>query len=353
MSRRIDDVRIKSVRPLLPAAILHEEIPVSPQGKKIVSDARTAIENSLKRDDDRLVVVIGPCSVHDPKSALEYGHSLKKVSLRLKNDLIIVMRTYFEKPRTTVGWKGLVNDPFLDGTYRVNEGLRMARKLLRDLAEIGLPCAMEFLDTSFPQHLADLISWGAIGARTTESQVHREMASGLSMPIGFKNATDGGIRVAIDSILAARSSHWFAGATKDGVSALIQTSGNENCHLILRGGTQSGPNFDSAHVAEASKLLKKEGLPNRIMVDLSHGNSQKNYLLQLKTGADVGGQIASGSASIFGVMIESHLVEGNQDIHANPMVYGQSITDSCLSFKQTEPLLELLANSVRTSRRKH
>jgi 3-deoxy-7-phosphoheptulonate synthase len=344
MAHQTDDLRIQAVRPLIPAAILLEELPATSQMEATVAEARRAVDAALRGDDPRLVVVVGPCSIHDIAAAKEYAGRLREAAERHKDDLIVVMRSYFEKPRTTVGWKGLVNDPFLDGSFRVNAGLRLARSFLVHLAELGLPAATEFLDTTLPQHLADLISWGAIGARTTESQSHREMASGLSMPIGFKNATDGSVRVAIDAVLAAREPHWFAGATKDGVSALLQTTGNSSGHIILRGGSRTGPNYDEAHVREASETLAKEGLPHRVMVDLSHGNSSKNHLRQIEVAQDIAAQLGKGDSPIFGVMVESNLVEGRQNLDG-PLTYGQSVTDACLSFEQTEPLLETLARA--------
>lgn len=350
MSRKTDDLRIQSVRPLIPAAILLEELPARPAMENVVARSRKAIEFSLFTEDPRLVVVVGPCSIHDIEAAKEYAGLLKEQADRLEDDLIIVMRTYFEKPRTTIGWKGLVNDPYLDGSYHVNQGLRMARQLLVHLAEIGMPAGTEFLDTTLPQHLADLISWGAIGARTAESQSHREMASGLSMPIGFKNATDGSVRACIDAVLAAREPHWFAGATKDGVSALLETTGNNSTHIILRGGSRTGPNFSAQHVQDASDILKKEGLNHRVMVDLSHANSGKVHHRQLEVANDVAEQIAKGNSPIFGVMIESNIVEGQQKI-TEKLTFGQSITDACLSFAQTVPVLEQLAAASRSARK--
>lgn len=347
-----DDVRIASVRPLLPAAILIEELPASEKAEETVVQTRRAIEASLSGQDRRVVVVVGPCSLHDEKAAMEYAELLKEQADRLSDDLVVVMRTYFEKPRTTVGWKGLVNDPGLDDSFRVNEGLRIARRILCRIGETGLACATEFLDTTLPQHYADLISWGAIGARTAESQTHREMASGLSMPIGFKNATDGRVKAAADGILAARHPHWFAGATKDGVSALIQTNGNDACHLILRGG-ESGPNYDAASILSASESLEAIGLAPRIMVDCSHGNSGKDYRRQPVVAASIAESIEAG-LPVFGVMIESSLVEGSQPCRPRPeLKYGVSITDSCIGWEQTVPLLESLATAARRSGARH
>ena len=346
MFRRTDDLRIRDVRPLIPPAILLEEIPISERASIVVSDARAAIADVIGGTDPRLVVVVGPCSIHDTKAAFEYAERLKRTADRLSDSLIIVMRTYFEKPRTAVGWKGLINDPDLDESYHINKGLRLARKLLLDLNDLGLPTASEFLDTQIPQHIADLTSWVAIGARTAESQIHRELASGLSMPVGFKNSTDGSTQIAVDAVLTARSPHWFPSVTKQGVAAIFQTVGNDACHVILRGGTRTGPNYGAEHIAKVSGRLAAKGLRESVMVDCSHGNSHKNHLKQADVASAVCEQIASGSRQIFGAMIESHLVEGRQDyVPGEIPVYGQSITDACLSFAQTEPLLEQLAEA--------
>ena len=280
MFQKTDDLRIRQVRPLIPPAILHEEIPISERASNVVAASRAAIANALKGQDPRLVVIAGPCSIHDTAAALEYGEQLARLASRYADHLIVVMRTYFEKPRTSVGWKGLINDPDLDESFHINKGLRLARKLLLDINDLGLPTASEFLDIQIPQHIADLTSWVAIGARTTESQVHRELASGLSMPVGFKNSTDGSVNTAIDAVLAARSAHWFPSVTKQGVSAIFQTSGNDACHVILRGGKHSGPNFDATHVGDVSARLAKQGLAERVMVDCSHGNSEKDHRRQ-------------------------------------------------------------------------
>lgn len=344
MIRPTDDLRIKDVRPLIPPAILLEEIPIGERASNVVADARQAITAIIGGRDSRLALIVGPCSIHDPKAALEYGARLKTLADRYAAHLVVVMRTYFEKPRTAVGWKGLINDPDLDESFHINKGLRLARKLLVDLNELGLPTASEFLDTQIPQHIADLTSWVAIGARTTESQVHRELASGLSMPVGFKNSTDGGFEVAVDAVLTARSQHWFPSVTKQGVSAIFQTIGNDACHVILRGGSRTGPNFDAEHVAKVCARLAARGLRETVMVDCSHGNSKKNHLKQTEVAESLCAQIAGGSRQIFGAMIESHLVEGRQDyVPGQPAVYGQSITDACLSLEQTEPLLEAFA----------
>jgi 3-deoxy-7-phosphoheptulonate synthase len=348
MFRRTDDLRIRDVRPLIPPAILLEEIPISERASVVVSDARTAIANIIAGADPRLVVVVGPCSIHDTVSAFEYAGRLKTIADRLAESLVIVMRTYFEKPRTVVGWKGLINDPDLDESFHINKGLRLARKLLLDVNDLGLPTGSEFLDTQIPQHIADLTSWVAIGARTAESQVHRELASGLSMPVGFKNSTDGSTQIAVDAVLTARSPHWFPSVTKQGVSAIFQTVGNDGCHVILRGGTRTGPNYDADHIAKVCARLAAKELPERVMVDCSHGNSHKDHHRQADVAAAICDQIASGSRRIFGAMLESHLVEGRQDyVPGQPAVYGQSITDACLSLGQTEPLLEQLAQAQR------
>src|SRR6266403_2111148 len=346
MFQRTDDLRIRDVRPLIPPAILLEEIPISERASIVVSAARTAIANALAGPDPRLVVVAGPCSIHDTTSALEYAERLKKVAGRLADSLVIVMRTYFEKPRTVVGWKGLINDPDLDESFHINKGLRLARTLLLDVNNLGLPTGSEFLDTQIPQHIADLTSWVAIGARTAESQVHRELASGLSMPVGFKNSTDGSVQTVVDAVVSARSPHWFPSVTKQGVSAIFQTVGNDACHVILRGGTRTGPNYDAEHIAKVCARLAAKELREPVMVDCSHGNSHKDHRRQAEVAAAICDQIASGSRQIFGAMLESHLVEGRQDyVPGRPAVYGQSITDACLSLEQTEPLLERLAQA--------
>jgi len=349
MFRRTDDLRIKEVRPLIPPAILLEEIAVTEQASNLVFDTRQTIANIIAGQDPRLVVIAGPCSIHDTKAALEYGGRLKSLADRYTGHLVIVMRTYFEKPRTSVGWKGLINDPDLDESFHINKGLRLARQLLLDLNNLGLPTASEFLDTQIPQHIADLTSWVAIGARTAESQVHRELASGLSAPVGFKNSTDGSIDVAVDAVLTARSQHWFPSVTKQGVSAIFQTTGNDACHVILRGGTRTGPNYSAEHVTKVCARLASRGLRETVMVDCSHGNSHKDHRQQPDVAASICQQIASGSRHIFGAMIESQLVEGRQDhVPGRPSVYGQSITDACLSLEQTEPLLDQFARAQQS-----
>jgi 3-deoxy-7-phosphoheptulonate synthase len=346
MFRRTDDLRITDVRPLIPPAILLEEIPVSERASNVVVNARAAIAGALDGRDSRLVVVAGPCSIHDARAALDYAARLQRLAVRYAEHLIVVMRTYFEKPRTTVGWKGFINDPDLDESFHINKGLRLARQLLLDVNDMGLPTGSEFLDTQIPQHIADLTSWVAIGARTTESQVHRELASGLSMPVGFKNGTDGTTKTAVDAVVSARTAHWFPSVTKQGVSAIFQTTGNDSCHVILRGGSQTGPNYHAANIAQLCESLGKHGLRQTVMVDCSHGNSEKDHRRQSIVAGDVARQIAGGSSQIFGVMLESHLVEGRQEYVAGRIpTYGQSITDGCLSIEQTEPLLEQLATA--------
>jgi 3-deoxy-7-phosphoheptulonate synthase len=344
MLRRTDDLRITQVRPLIPPAILIEEIPITERASNVVADARAAIANVLAGRDPRLVVVVGPCSIHDTAAALEYATALKPIADRYAGQLIVVMRSYFEKPRTSIGWKGFINDPDLDESFHINKGLRLARQLLVDVNDLGLPTGSEFLDTQIPQHIADLTSWVAIGARTTESQVHRELASGLSMPVGFKNGTDGNTQTAVDAIMSARSPHWFPSVTKEGVSAIFQTSGNESCHVILRGGTRTGPNYDAEHVDKVCAQLAAKNHRETVMIDCSHGNSLKDHRRQCDVAAAIADQVRDGSWKICGAMIESHLVEGRQDYQVGkPAVYGQSITDACLSLDATEPLLERLA----------
>jgi 3-deoxy-7-phosphoheptulonate synthase len=354
MFRQTDDLRITQVRPLVPPAILLEEIPISEGASNVVSDARLAITNALAGHDPRLVIIAGPCSIHDTKAALEYAERLKKLADRYAHHLIVLMRSYFEKPRTSIGWKGLINDPDLDESFHINKGLRLARRLLLDVNDLGLPTASEFLDTQIPQHIADLVSWVCIGARTTESQVHRELASGLSMPVGFKNSTDGTTQTAVDALVTAGSPHWFPSVTKQGVAAIFQTTGNNACHVILRGGTRTGPNFDAEHVSKVCGKLASKGLRETVMIDCSHGNSHKDHLKQASVVASICAQVSSGSSQIFGAMLESHLVEGRQDyVPGGAAVYGQSITDACISLAQTEPLLEQLAKAQQTRRSSH
>jgi len=346
---RIDDTRIGAVRPLITPALLQEWLPVSEQALALVEQSRLAISRILQGQDDRLVVVVGPCSIHDHDQALAYGRLLKEQAAALAPDLLIVMRVYFEKPRTTVGWKGYINDPHLDGTFAINEGLEMARRLLLELLEMGLPLGTEFLDLLSPQFISDLVTWGAIGARTTESQSHRQLASGLSCPVGFKNGTDGGVKVASDAIQAASAPHAFMGMTKMGQAAVFETRGNQDCHVILRGGKT--PNYGAADVAAACDLLKSAGLREQVMVDVSHANSSKQYQRQITVAHDVAGQIAAGDGRIMGVMVESNLQEGRQDIVAGtPLEPGVSVTDACISMAQTVPLLQDLAQAVRSRR---
>jgi 3-deoxy-7-phosphoheptulonate synthase len=349
MFHATDDLRIAGLRPLIPPAILIEELPVSARASETVTRARKDAVATLG-DDGRLLAIVGPCSIHDAKAALEYGAMLGEASKRFEDDLVILMRVYFEKPRTTVGWKGLINDPDLDGSFTINKGLRVARKLLLDLAELGVPAGSEFLDTITPQFIADLIGWGAIGARTTESQVHRELASGLSMPVGFKNGTDGNVRIAIDAIRAAQHSHHFLSVTKQGISAIVATRGNPDCHVILRGGSD-GPNYGEAEVARAAAELTAAELSPRLMIDCSHGNSGKDPARQIEVVESVAAQLRAGSQHVLGVMIESHLTGGRQDLVAGkPLAYGQSITDACLSWKDTVPALETLALAAKARR---
>jgi 3-deoxy-7-phosphoheptulonate synthase len=344
-----DDLRILETQELISPEQLIGDLPVSSKASETVSIARRSIHNILTGEDDRLVVVVGPCSIHDPESALDYARKLATISAELADDLFIVMRVYFEKPRTTVGWKGLINDPDLDNSFQIKKGLHIARSLLQDLGEMGIPCGTEYLDLISPQYIADLISWGAIGARTTESQTHRELSSGLSCPVGFKNATDGDIQVAIDAIGSASQPHNFLSVTKGGQSAIFKTTGNEDCHIILRGGKH--PNYDMFSVSDASEMLESAGLPVRIMIDASHSNSRKVPARQVDVIRDISNQIRKGNKGIIGLMIESHLVEGRQNVvEGQPLTYGQSITDACISFDDTEVLLRELAAATASRR---
>jgi 3-deoxy-7-phosphoheptulonate synthase len=346
---RIDDVRIGAVRPLITPALLEESLPVPDAAQALVESSRAAISRVLHGQDDRLVVVVGPCSIHDHDQALEYARQLKVQADALQDDLLVVMRVYFEKPRTTVGWKGYINDPHLDDSFAINEGLAMARRLLLDVLDIGLPVGTEFLDLLSPQFISELVSWGAIGARTTESQSHRQLASGLSCPVGFKNGTDGGIKVATDAIQAAQAAHAFMGMTKMGQAAIFETRGNDDCHVILRGGKTT--NYGKADVDAACALLKAAGLREQVMIDVSHANSSKQHQRQITVAGEVAQQIAAGDARITGIMIESHLEEGRQDIVAGkPLQHGVSVTDACISMAQTVPVLQALAEAVRTRR---
>jgi len=348
---RIDDVRIGAVRPLITPALLQERVPVRDDTLTLVEQSRARVADILHGRDDRLIVVVGPCSIHDHDQAIDYGVRLKKVADTLQDDLLIVMRAYFEKPRTTVGWKGYINDPHLDGSFTINEGLERARRLLLELTTMGLPTGTEFLDLLSPQYIAELIAWGAIGARTTESQSHRQLASGLSCAVGFKNGTDGSIKIAADAILAARAPHAFMGMTKMGMAAIFETRGNDDCHVILRGGRE--PNYDAAHVAASCDTLRAAGVREQLMIDVSHGNSSKQYLRQIEVARDVAGQLAAGEQRIVGVMIESHLEAGRQDlVPGQPLARGVSITDACIGFAQTVPVLEELARAVQSRRRR-
>ena len=349
MIYKTDDVRITGLQEVLPPKELHDEFPMDEMASETVYHARSAIHNVLHGEDDRLVVVVGPCSVHDPDAAREYAKKLKMLITEMEDDLCIIMRVYFEKPRTTVGWKGLINDPNLDESFEINKGLRLARELLRDLAILGVPTGTEYLDLISPQYIADLVSWGAIGARTTESQGHRELASGLSCPVGFKNSTDGGFKIAIDAVNAASSPHVFMSLNKEGHSAIFSTKGNHDCHIILRGGKQ--PNYDAKNVQHAAEQLEKYGLKATMMVDCSHANSMKDYRRQVDVCNNIATQVANGENRIMGVMLESHLVEGRQDvIEGQKLTYGQSVTDACISWETTETCLQKLASAVKKRR---
>ncbi len=344
-----DDVHVRAIHELTPPAMLLEKLQPSPAARSLILDTRAAIRRILNRQDDRLLVVAGPCSIHDYVAGIEYAERLHEQQLLLADELLIVMRVYFEKPRTTVGWKGLINDPDLDSSFQINKGLELARRLLREINELGLPAGTEFLDTISPQYTADLVSWGAIGARTTESLVHRELASGLSCPIGFKNGTDGNVRIAADAINAASNPHYFLGVAKTGHAAIVSTSGNPNCHLILRGGKT--PNFDAASVEAACQDLVASGLMPSVMIDCSHANSRKQHRLQMEVAKNVVDQLNKGDDRIIGVMVESHLHEGRQDhLPGCALEYGKSITDACLGWNDTVKLFHLLSSGVRARR---
>jgi len=345
-----DDIRIKNITEVRPPCELHAQFPITEQAAQTVYDTRQKIHNILSGRDDRLLVVIGPCSIHDPEAARDYAEKLKTQIDKHHEDLLIVMRVYFEKPRTTVGWKGLINDPGLDESFEINRGLELARSLLVDINDKGVPAATEFLDLISPQYIADLIAWGAIGARTTESQGHRELASGLSCPVGFKNSTDGSFQIAVDAIRAANNPHIFMSLTKSGHSAIFETNGNPDCHVILRGGNH-GPNYEPKFVKEAVDMLQKAGVEDKLMVDCSHANSCKQHERQLIVAESIAEQMAAGSYNIMGAMIESHFLEGRQDVKpGEPLTYGKSITDACIGWDDSESVLETLAEGVRKRR---
>ena len=349
MKYQTDDLRIVDIKEVSSPELIHSELPITEQATATIFETRNAIHQILHGQDDRLLIIIGPCSIHDPKAAIEYAERLKQIREQLADDLLIVMRVYFEKPRTTVGWKGLINDPDLNDSYHINKGLRVARQLLLDINNLGVPAATEYLDLVTPQYIADLISWGAIGARTTESQVHRELASGLSCPVGFKNGTDGTLRIAADAIRAASRPHHFLSLTKAGRSAIFSTAGNDDCHIILRGGKT--PNYDATSVALAAEELEKADLAPRLMIDFSHANSSKQHQKQIEVANNVAQQITDGETRIIGAMVESHLKAGRQDVEDHTqLVYGQSITDACISWEDSVPLLETLAAAVRQRR---
>ncbi|MBJ19642.1 MAG: 3-deoxy-7-phosphoheptulonate synthase [bacterium] len=354
MIHEIDDVRIQNIRPLMAPEILLEDLPVSESQNETIFAGRREIERIIAGEDDRLVLVVGPCSIHDPEAGLEYARRLAPLREHHRDDLSIVMRVYFEKPRTTVGWKGLINDPQLDGSFSIREGLAKARGFLLDVTGLGLPTGSEFLDPIMPQFYADLVSWGAIGARTSESQVHRELASGLSMPVGFKNGTYGTVQMAIDAIGAAAGEHHFLSVTKQGIAGIVATKGNPFCHVILRGGT-SGPNYEPASIAAVESQLEGAGLSPRIMVDCSHANSGKNHEQQPAVAESLADQVAGGNRAIFGLMMESFLLDGNQSHSQSQgsegLIYGQSITDKCMGWERAEPLFDMLAKAVRERRR--
>ena len=348
-----NNIRIKNLRPLIAPNLLLDEIPINDKAKKTVIYHRQLINDILLNKDQRFLVVVGPCSIHDPDSALDYAQHLKPLAEKYQEQLCIVMRVYFEKPRTTVGWKGLINDPKLDDSFDINHGLRIARSLLLKINELGLATGSEFLDTIIPQYISDLTSWTAIGARTTESQIHRELASGLSMPVGFKNSTTGNIQVAIDAIKAANNAHHFLGISPEGVAAIVATAGNPNCHIILRG-SNSGPNYDPETINKSCEQLQFNQLPTRVMVDCSHGNSSKNYVRQIEVVQEIAARLRQNHSQIFGLMIESNLIEGNQPLIKNkPLTYGQSITDACINWLQTEELLAMLNEAAFFARERN
>jgi len=349
MLQLIDDLRIKSLKAISSPAVIMDEFPLSRGAVETVFKARKQAEKIIKGKDDRLLCIVGPCSIHDPNAAMEYAAKLHSLAIHYRQELHIIMRVYFEKPRTTIGWKGLINDPDLNDSFAIHRGLRTARKLLVDLAELGLPAGTEYLDTIIPQFISDTIAWGAIGARTTESQVHRELASGLSMPIGFKNGTDGNINIAIDAIASSSHSHHFLSVSKLGVPVIASTTGNDSTHIILRGG-QQGPNYDTENIAQVVQALEKQNIKNRIMIDCSHGNSQKDHTKQPFVARDIAKQIASGNQQLCGIMLESNLVAGKQAVTDSPLIYGKSITDACIDWDTTESVLGELAQAVISRR---
>ncbi|RLN65624.1 hypothetical protein BBP00_00002736 [Phytophthora kernoviae] len=351
--QRLEDRNVIAIKPLVPPACVLEELPVTPEVHELVDATRDAVSRILHGHDDRLVVIVGPCSIHDVKAAMDYAQRLKTLADELNGELLVIMRTYFEKPRTTIGWKGLINDPDLNQSFNINKGIRIARKLLLDVNALGLPVSLEFLDTISPQFTSDLISWGAIGARTTESQLHRELSSGLSMPVGFKNGTGGNSKVAVDAAVASSQPHNFLGLNEHGLVSIVRTRGNKDCHVILRGGS-SGPNYEEKFINEAAGLLVKAKQPSKIMVDCSHGNSRKLHSNQPKVSSYISGVVAEGNTNVLGVMIESNIVEGNQSLGDDPskLVYGKSITDACINWDDTVTVLKELAAAV-TKRRKN
>jgi len=346
------NIRIKSLDPLVSPALVQDEYPITAKASETVTEGREAVANILSGKDQRLVVVVGPCSIHDTKAAMDYAARLKKLSDELSHELCIIMRVYFEKPRTTVGWKGLINDPLLDGSFKINQGLRTARKLLLEINELGMPTGSEFLDTIIPQYISDLTAWAAIGARTTESQIHRELASGLSMPVGFKNGTTGNVRIAVDAVFAGLREHHFLGVSPQGLASIVNSMGNPYCHVILRG-SDKGPNYDQETIDSTTAHLKERKLMPRVMVDCSHGNSRKDHAQQITVLKNLCEQIAKGSDSIFGVMIESNITGGNQPLSdKTKLIYGQSITDACINWEETVDTLKMLADTVRKYRLK-
>ena len=349
MTLRTDDLRIIETQELSTPEEIRKELPVSDTSAEMIMDSRKIIENILEEKDDRIFIVIGPCSIHDPLAAMDYAKRLKKISSKLSKNLFIIMRVYFEKPRTTIGWKGLINDPMLDGSFKINEGIRIGRKLLLDIVNLNIPTGTEYLDLISPQYIADIISWGAIGARTTESQCHRELASGLSCPVGFKNGTDGNLQIVFDAIKSASGAHHFLSVTKEGNSAIFSTSGNSYCHTILRGGSKK-VNYDEKSIDEVSARLDKANLPQQIVVDCSHANSMKDHKKQMIVVDDLAKQLSNGEKRIKGLMIESNLVEGNQNINNKDLVYGKSVTDACIGWEDTEKVLYTLSEAIEKRR---